>query len=104
MNKDNLILQCPECGRFSASIKRNQMIDVIIFFFIGASTRYVTYTCCPNCMRKHIMIKGFTYNILGGNILWPFVILPWSLILLLCSYTKGHSKSVLDIVNSDDKM
>lgn len=95
-----MILQCPECGRFSDSIKRYKMIHFCLFILIGASTSSVQYTCCPNCMRKHILIKGFTYNIISANLLWFFLILPWSIILLICSYTKGHSKSVLkDIEN-----
>ena len=98
----NIILQCPECGRFSDSIKRYKMIDFCLFIFIAARLNYVSYTCCPLCMRRHILKKGFTYNIITANLLWFFLILPYSIILLLFCLSKGHSKSVLkDIENAN---
>ena len=77
------------------------MIDYLVFFGIAAFGRRVTYTCCPHCMRKHIMMKGFTYNILTANLLWLFLIIPWSIVLLIASYTKGHSSSVIKMLEED---
>jgi hypothetical protein len=42
--------------------------------------------------------KNLLVNLLTANIVWPFIILPWNLILLLMSFTRGHSKSVLKVV------
>lgn len=100
---NNIILQCPECGRFSDSIKRYRIIDFCLFILIAANCRYVEYTCCPDCMRKHILEKGFTYNIITANFLWLILILPWSIILILCSYSKGHSKAVLKDIRKANK-
>jgi hypothetical protein len=35
-------------------------------------------------------------NVLTANVLWPFLILPWSVILWLRSLTRGHSSDVLE--------
>lgn len=97
----NVMIKCPECGEESSAIKHYTMIRWALFLFIGAQTQRVTYTCCPKCMRKHILWHGFTYNIITGNVLWFLLILPWSLILLIMSFTKGHSSSVLSMIEKD---
>lgn len=94
----NIMISCPECGEHSISIKHYTMIRWALFLFVAAQTQKVTYTCCPKCMRKHILWHGFTYNIITGNFLWFILILPWSLILLIMSFTKGHSSSVLSMI------
>lgn len=94
----NIMISCPECGEHSSSIKHYTMIRWALFLFVAAQTQKVAYTCCPKCMRKHILWHGFTYNIITGNFLWFILILPWSLILLIMSFTKGHSSSVLSMI------
>ena len=42
--------------------------------------------------------KPSTFYIITGNLLWFFLILSWSLILLVMSFTKGHSSSVLSMI------
>ena len=71
----------------------------MLFLYVYAATQNITFTCCPHCMRKHILVKCFTYNILAANITWPFVILPWGIIQLIKSFTKGHSKEVQKIID-----
>ena len=100
-NTSRLII-CPECREISDSIKQYTMIDYVVFLVFGAFGRRITYTCCPHCMRKHILMKGFTYNIITGNALWLLVILPWSLILLIMSTTQGHSKKVLQVLDKNN--
>ena len=73
---------------FYKELHASSYIVVLVCFISWQNIRYV---CCPHCMRKHIFIKGFTYNILLSNFLWPFIILPWSIIQLIRSYNKGHS-------------
>jgi len=48
------------------------------------------YVACPRCMKKEIIKKGFTYNILTANALWLVAILPWSIALLKKNSRKGH--------------
>lgn len=98
MTTNKVSVQCPECGQYSDSIKRYTLPNYVLFLFIYARWQEVEYTCCPNCMRKHILTKGFTYNILMANMIWPFTILPWMLIQLIRSFTKGHSKTVQKII------
>lgn len=94
-------LRCPECGEVSTSIKRYTMWRWLLFIGVFAQAQNVTYTCCSKCMRKHILWHGFTYNIITGNILWLFLGLPWFIILLVLSFTQGHSKSVIKIVKGN---
>ena len=85
---------CPKCGRPSDSIKVYTLPGVWVFlicFFRWATQGRV---CCPECMRKQILIHGFTYNIITGNFLWLLIILPWSIINLIRTYSKGHSREV----------
>ena len=96
-----IYITCPECGCPSDSIKCYTLPDYLIFIGVYAMWREITYVCCPHCMRKHILIKGFTYTILAANGLWPFLILPWSLIQLCRSYTKGHSRKVLKMIEGE---
>lgn len=99
---DNQLVRCPECGQPSDSIKHYRLPYRYWFLYVYASTQDVEYTCCPRCMRKHILIHGFTYNILTFNILWPFWIFPWMVVQLIRSYTHGHSKYVNEILNSNN--
>ena len=87
----NNMIRCPECGQLTDSMKRFTLPHVWLFLWVFISYQNIEYTCCPHCMRKHIFMKGFTYNILLANILWPFIILPWSIIQLIRSFSKGHS-------------
>lgn len=87
----NNMIRCPECGQLTDSIKSFTLPHIWLFLWCYISWQNIEYTCCPHCMRKHILIKGFTYNILLSNLLWPIIILPWSIIQLIRSYSKGHS-------------
>lgn len=88
------LVVCPECGCTSDSIKRYDLPHIWVFLGIYIYYQNIEYTCCPHCMRKHIFVKGFTYNIITANFFWLFVLLPWSLIQLLRSFTHGHSDDV----------
>ena len=104
MNKltEPIYITCPECGCPSDSIKSYALVDYLIFIGVFAIWREISYVCCPHCMRKHILIKHFTYNILAANMLWPFVVLPWALLQLCKSFTKGHSRDVLDMIGGKE--
>ena len=104
MKKDEqepFLIRCPECGELSDSIKRFKMFDYLIFIGIAGWWREVTYTCCPKCMKKHILHKCFTYNILTANIMWLIMILPMSIIQLIRNSRPGHSKAVKKIIEEE---
>lgn len=98
-SSDTQLVSCPECGELSDSIKNYDLPYRYLFLYVYASTQDIEYTCCPRCMRKHILYRGFTYNILTFNVLWPFWIFPWMIIQLIRSFTRGHSKSVKEALN-----
>lgn len=98
---ENIPVQCPECGRMSSSIKYYKLPHYVIFIGIAAFWQEITFTCCPKCMFKHIIVKCFTYNIVAANVLYPFSILPWGIIYLLRNMTSGHSSEVVDIIKRD---
>ena len=97
-NKETVPLECPECGRQSDSIKQYTLPYKWIFLGVVLYHQDIEYTCCPECMRKHIFMRGFTYHILTTHVMWPFFIFPWSMIQLLRSFTKGHSKAIQELI------
>lgn len=88
-------IACPSCGRKSDSIKRYTMFKSCLYLGCYMKWQMVTYTCCPDCMRKKILDEGvFTSKIITANLFWLFVILPWAVIQLFMCGQKGHSKGV----------
>ena len=88
-------ITCPICGRKSDSIKRYKMFRHCLFLICYTQWQTVTYTCCPDCMRKKILDEGiFTSKIITANFLWLILILPLSIIQLFMCNQKGHSKGV----------
>ena len=85
---------CPECGCSSDSIKRYTMPHFWLYLGFYLHYQNIEYTCCPHCMRKHIFLKFFTYNIITANICWLAILLPWGIIQFLMSLTDGHSDDV----------
>ena len=92
-SSSNMVV-CPECGCLSDSIKRYELPHIWVFLGVYLYYQNIEYTCCPNCMRNHILVKGFTYNILTANLVWLAILLPWSIIQFIRSFTDGHSDDV----------
>ena len=89
-------IACPSCGKKSDSIKRYTMFKNCTFLGCYIQWQMVTYTCCPDCMRKKILDESiFTSKIITANFFWLFVILPWAIIQLFLCSQKGHSKGVI---------
>lgn len=97
---DGISVACPECGKMTDSLKlyRLPALWVSLFVYLRYSTK--GHVCCPSCMRKKILLHGFTYNIITANIYWPFLILPWSVVNLCRTYSKGHSKEIADMLKT----
>lgn len=93
--KEVILVKCPQCGEYSDSIKRYDIYTTIWFLLVWMQYGTTTYTCCPHCMRKHILMDGiFTWRILFGNFAWLILSVPTSIVQLCMSFTKGHSRSV----------
>jgi hypothetical protein len=87
-----VLVRCPECGRPSDSVKCYRM-GVIVFLVLAWFSSTKNEFGCPRCIRGKI--AGFCLtNLLTANVIWPLLILPWSIILLLCSLSRGHSREV----------
>lgn len=95
---DNVPIQCPHCGKMSDSVKCYSLPNYLLFVGVFVAYSFKKEICCPECMRKKILVKYFTYNIIIGNFLWLLLGLPMGLWKLCSSYTKGHSKTVQDIL------
>lgn len=98
INIDNMPVACPKCGRVYDSIKCYSVPNYILFLGVYAAYEFKKEVCCPHCMRKQILIKYFTYNIIIGNFLWFLMGLPTGIWKLISSYTKGHSDTVKQIL------
>lgn len=99
----NIPIVCPECGKVSRSVKHYIFIEELLFLFFMARCKRVPRVCCDECMKKHIRKMTFSlWNIIGDNVLWILLILPWALCLLLMNKTKGHSKKVLKMIAKGD--
>ena len=95
---DIVPVQCPKCGRMSDSIKCYSVPNYLVFIGVYAAYEFKKEVCCPHCMRKRLLIKYFTYNILIGNVLWLLLGLPMGIWRLCSSFTKGHSWTVKQIL------
>lgn len=96
-------VQCPVCGKITDSLKVYTLPS--FWLFIGFYLRYSTkgHMACPSCMRKKILLHGFTYNIITANLFWIIAILPWSLINMLRTLSKGHSWKVVENMDTINK-
>src|SRR4051794_25387563 len=79
------LVRCPECGRPSDSIKCYRM-GLILFLLVFWFSSTKNEVGCPSCIRGKIA-RFCLVNLLPANVLWPVLILPWSIILLLRSFT-----------------
>lgn len=93
-------MQCPHCGKMTDSLKVYRLPSVWVF--LGPFLRWATegHIACPSCMRKKILLHGMTYNIVTANFIWPVTILPWSIVNLLRTFSKGHSTEIVDYIDN----
>ena len=89
-NPTSGLLTCPECGKSTDSLKRFTLPHFWLFLVCYVQWQNVEYTCCPECMRKHILAKGLLH-VITANFIWPIIIFPWVLIQFIRTYSKGHS-------------
>lgn len=92
----SVAIRCPECGQLSDSIKCYRM-GLFLFVLVAWYSSTKNEFGCPSCIRGKIA-KFSVINLFASNVLWPFVILPWTIILLLMSFTKGHSREVRNAI------
>lgn len=93
-------MQCPHCGTMTDSLKVYKLPAVWVF--LGFYFRWATkgHMGCPSCMRKKILLHCMTYNILTANLFWLVAILPWSIVNILRTFSKGHSSEIVDYIDN----
>ncbi len=89
-------IKCNRCGCISDSIKCYRLPELFIFLVCWVYGSSANAIGCPKCIRKKIFLKGFTYNIITGNLAWLLIILPWVICQLIRSFTKGHSNKITE--------
>lgn len=97
-----IIVPCPECGKPTDSLKVYRLPAVWVSLLVYLRYSFKGHVACPSCMRKKILFHGFTYNIITGNVYWALMIVPWSLVNLLRTLIKGHSKEVVRALKNSD--
>ena len=45
-------------------------------------------------MRRHLTRRCLR-NVLPATLIWPFLVLPWTTVLFVASFRKGHSSAVI---------
>ena len=83
-------VRCPVCHEPTDSIKQYKLVRTLLFLFLFATWNTLVATACPRCMRK-VILKRTAINILPANVLWVIVVLPFHLVQLLRTLTRGHS-------------
>ncbi len=87
---------CPHCHAETDSMKYYTM-PIFLFIFVAWMSWSKDELACPSCMRGKI--AGYcALNIVTANVIWPFIILPWTIINVLRSCTKGHSSGVQELL------
>ncbi len=93
------LIECPECGRMTDSLKQATLFNKLLFLMIYTQWQMVTYTCCPQCMRKHIANRSAA-TLITGNFIWPILALPLHGFHLYKSYQRGHSGSIANLMHN----
>ena len=70
---------CPWCETVTTDLKRYEVVQWCFFFLAFVQIRPVIYAACPTCMRR-ILWRRCLVNVLPANLLWPFWVLPRTLI------------------------
>jgi hypothetical protein len=78
------------------SLKRYRVFDYLVFLFVAFAVRTVMHTACPRCMRTSLLLRS-VLNVVLANILCPVVLLVHG-IQFLMTFSKGHSASVVEIL------
>lgn len=87
---DKNLRTCPACGRPTDSLKRYHMINIFICLIIAFSAQRLTYTSCPDCMRKKIAERALI-NIIPANVAFPIIFVMF-FIQFCRTFVSGHTR------------
>ncbi len=94
MNRQSL--PCPTCNRLTTSLKRYHFVKWCLFLGVAVFFRRETHTACPGCMRRYLWTRSLLTAI-PANIIWVLGLLPLTIILTIATFTKGHSKNLVEV-------
>jgi hypothetical protein len=88
-------IPCPVCSTPTDSLKRYGVLQRVVFLGIAVHIQRSSEVACPKCMRYLLRKVTFSpLHFLLANLMWFLVVLPYHLILMIASTTKGHSSSI----------
>jgi hypothetical protein len=88
------VLPCPHCGERTSSLKQYRYVRLCVCLGFHASWHSDVVRACPYCIRR-VIWRRCLLNIVPANLLWPFLVLPWAVVLTAVSHNPGHSADVL---------
>ena len=91
---EDVELDCPVCANPTDSLKQYRYVGWVVFYLAGATYSTTYYRACPGCVRKFVARRA-ARNLVPANLLWPLLVLPWGLGLVVASYRRGHSAAVI---------
>ena len=94
-SSDPKALPCPSCHALTKSLKRYHFFKWFLFLGIAMVVSRETHTACPSCMRRYLWTRSLL-NVMPANIVWLFGLLPLTIILTVATFTRGHSKNVIE--------
>jgi hypothetical protein len=83
-------LCCPCCGCRTESLKYYVFLEKWLFLLVHTHWELATVRACPPCVRRFVKERSLRL-LLPAHYSWPFIVLPWALWLIACSYLPGHS-------------
>lgn len=92
--REDELADCPRCSQPTDSLKQYRFLKVCVFYLVGALWQEEYVRACPGCMRRHLA-RRCLINLPLANLLWPVLVLPWTLGLVAATYRKGHSPAVI---------
>lgn len=86
---------CPVCQSETDSLKRYHFVKFWLFLIIVSVLKRETHTACPACMRHYLWQRSLL-NAIPANLAWFLFLLPTTIFLTFATFTKGHSKNIIE--------
>lgn len=92
------VLCCQDCGESTENLK-TRVSFVIVFAYLFGYVWKKQSMACPRCTRKSAY-RFALINLLPANLIWPIVVVPICLFQWASSFRSGHSRAVIDALET----
>ncbi|MBX7169005.1 MAG: hypothetical protein K1X74_21900 [Pirellulales bacterium] len=92
-----VLLPCPTCKLPSDSLKQVSY-GTLMFIVLGWGLQRRREVACPRCAQR-LLLWNAGFNVITANVLWPIIILPWTMRELWKTTYLGHDAEVLSLVD-----